>query len=1428
MHLTFEVSQRWWCRHFHLPHIISPTLFHLVIILGLLLLQQSPMVSALDSQINPADKFSDTDIDEEGGRSDGDLAASESGKFMRFIESDGVWRRHVVEDPGNEIGDGDHERNLLPSPIENSGKEPQELGKTNSKRVVSKRNAREETQDWRLAGLESEALTLDSYDEGGSEGSNRRSNSRNSNCPEDCKCGLVTGVTCYSPSDNAILPQSFPRGIQLLTLYGYKRIANELQDLKELKELSIYDGNLDQIPPLPISLTHLRITNSNLKSLDNANFLPYLQSLNAAHNNITNANLAELSHLLSLDISHNPMTKVPELPTSLTILNLKNTHLNEQPTTWDIYLPNLRQLILSGIQTREPPYLSLPKLEYLDLSHSEIRLLPYLSSLPSLKDINLSRIQINLATPNHFKGPENLQKIDLSNTHLSKLPDKLFIHNPNLKEIYMHNTDIEYIKDYTLAGLSKLEKLIIRDNADLMNIDDISLSTLTNLKTLDLSYTPVRALPISLRNVNLTHFHAENMTLLCDCHSHWVPAYFESIGRTTELTGVFPVRCSDGVSRSLAELEAFIFNQECTAPDIVSPPDVTLRRRVGKTALLECNATGIPYPIIIWHSPDKKYYAYNHTEVQPWFSDKFKYIINHIMPPETSSDYTDDTTLTTSPPGTTFPTTMTSVELTTDPRIRPLKTGQLLIQNLTRADVGLYRCMAVNAVASVTSTTSLWLTVAELEAFKIETLLFGLACAMTFLLTTLIVQLIRYIMDRMGWECCCCRGRISSKAQQVKRLLETVESYKSQQLDKLKDNYNSQVVTIKESCYQQMERLSESYSQQCRNLQSIKDYSAQQLNTARDQYVEQINKVRDYSVGQMNKVSENYVFQRQRIRKFSAHQLFKLRETYKYQQKTLNKILENIPDLYLQNCRTGGNCNRTDSIIFDDEIHGIDAYYRLDFLNPILGSNEGSEDCYYTPSSTLTRNQRQTFIQHHRRQHSGCSTVNSNECYQEAVQSWATNTPNLSPGNSPSHPQGAIVPNKLGLKHTRSMSICAVKPNSKTGYVPSHRRTLSANVNSMVPSSATPPTLARVHHSRTSPPSPLVEKTYWTPMARSPTTDEESGLQAPMVPVPSSSGATVTVPSTSLGYGSSGIGDTGAATKGRSDSDNSDNESAAMLKFRDRRALPGSAKGVNQELQHLECSPKPGPSKKSSYTKLAIKPCDVSSDRSVDSGIHARKNGDPQASLERSKTKNNKKLVKSSSDKSVVPTGSRLRSPTDKMESMGCSVGDLVGVAVGNNSTSASSSDENIHNRKDESIQAIEEKSARCISELVKTTDALVSSVNTRDNNNAGRPIVGSEDQTNGSYSQETSQQVLRPPNTPAAESAIANTIPPSISTDSNQGNLVGANTVPRTSAAPSTVTAEAARRKSLSREGSKELEGRCALPSVNEDREPSSSESNF
>lgn len=41
--------------------------------------------------------------------------------------------------------------------------------------------------------------------------------------------------------------------------------------------------------------------------------------------------------------------------------------------------------------------------------------------------------------------------------------------------------------------------------------------------------------------------------------------------------------------------------------------------------------------------------------------------------------------------------------------------------------------------------------------------------------------------------CCCCENRLPPKAQKVKDAFDSIEAYKQQQLDKLRENYTQQV-----------------------------------------------------------------------------------------------------------------------------------------------------------------------------------------------------------------------------------------------------------------------------------------------------------------------------------------------------------------------------------------------------------------------------------------------------------------------------------------------------------------------------------------------------------------------------------------------------------------------------------------------------------
>lgn len=98
---------------------------------------------------------------------------------------------------------------------------------------------------------------------------------------------------------------------------------------------------------------------------------------------------------------------------------------------------------------------------------------------------------------------------------------------------------------------------------------------------------------------------------------------------------------------------------------------------------------------------------------------------------------------------------------------------------------------------------------------------------------------------------------------------------------------------------------------------------------------------------------ENYVFQRNKIRKFSAHQVLRLRESYKYQQQTLAKVLENLPNLNFDNCRSG-SCGKSDSMMFDpskEDLNDMDTYFKAKIDDLVAGpSLEDVNSEYYTPT----------------------------------------------------------------------------------------------------------------------------------------------------------------------------------------------------------------------------------------------------------------------------------------------------------------------------------------------------------------------------------------------------------------------------------------------------------------------------------------------
>lgn len=91
-----------------------------------------------------------------------------------------------------------------------------------------------------------------------------------------------------------------------------------------------------------------------------------------------------------------------------------------------------------------------------------------------------------------------------------------------------------------------------------------------------------------------------------------------------------------------------------------------------------------------------------------------------------------------------------------------------------------------------------------------------------------------------------------------------------------------------------------------------------------------MQRIRDYSSSQLERVNENYIFQRQRLRKFSAQNYLKMRETQKYTKRTLNKVMENLPALYIDlTACSQGMGQRQSSLQWEPNSLQVIAYFFL-------------------------------------------------------------------------------------------------------------------------------------------------------------------------------------------------------------------------------------------------------------------------------------------------------------------------------------------------------------------------------------------------------------------------------------------------------------------------------------------------------------------
>nr|XP_040239263.2 uncharacterized protein LOC120959720 [Anopheles coluzzii]XP_040239264.2 uncharacterized protein LOC120959720 [Anopheles coluzzii]XP_040239265.2 uncharacterized protein LOC120959720 [Anopheles coluzzii] len=729
-------------------------------------------------------------------------------------------------------------------------------------------------------------------------------------------------------------------------------------DLPNLVELDLHGNRLGELP------LHLFRPLGRLRVLNLAN--------NTIHDLPRNS-FAGLGNLTELHLAHNRLYVVPfqvfkELR-ALEVLDLSSNMLVSFLDNFFLLNKQLRVLRLNGNiieKISKNALYGLRRLQSLDLSGNKLVFIDRnaFDTLDELRYLNVNQNQIYILPSTVFSALRSLRSLDLSNNLMRSLPNSIFASQHALVRLHLDATNLETLSNWVARNnhtvnkevLRSLRYLSIRNNTRLKEIEPCVFRNVPHLETLLLSNNRLTSLPkeigelrrlryLDVGSNDIMYIPEQIRTLHelqyanfldndygCDCHMYWILSWLDELQaenntqKIYDLLRLSELKCRNGYPGDIVRVLQHI---SCFKPELLQSSESRMHL-LKSDAVLECVFTGNPPPDIIWITPKNEILRHSQEQDQKslLFEDepgggggnrKYQQAVEFQM--------------------------LTMDNVTGDglhEGITLLENGFLRIHNISRRDSGLYTCYAINIMGNATADIRLYIDPIVFYRVKIGSIITGAISAAAFLALTLIFQGIRrifirfHIVDLICQNCCsyCYKNdKTSSKARQIYAMLDNIEHYKSQQLERLRDNYTQQVHRIKDNCAQQVDWIQGSYSTQAKHLREIRDIGTHHLTTLRDQYYDQVRRVRDYSTGQLTWVRENYVFQRNKIRKFSAHQALRLREGYKYQQQTLNKVLENLPSFYFENCR-----GRNEE---DEDFDGFEVYLKAKIEK--LSQMEGNE-----------------------------------------------------------------------------------------------------------------------------------------------------------------------------------------------------------------------------------------------------------------------------------------------------------------------------------------------------------------------------------------------------------------------------------------------------------------------------------------------------
>lgn len=543
-------------------------------------------------------------------------------------------------------------------------------------------------------------------------------------------CKFSNATYSLECRDRAAKGLEIPGGIYHLTFVNVTAKEGPL-NAEKIRYLRWTDSDLILVNSAivnPQDLVHLDLSDNRITNLSNYMFRNYnhLKMMNLSNNNIDDLprNVFQNQDLDVLRLCHNKLHAIPfqvfAPMQNLRLLDLSNNFIVTILDHFFKFNRYIEELLLNNnniAKLTSNALADLTVLRRLDLSNNSLESVAkgLFDALNELEYLNLANNPITNVPSGTFRGLTNLQWINLSNNRLKQLTFGLFHFSPLVTTLLLDSTEIDVIHNTELLGLPNLETLAITNNKKLKEIEAYVFLDNPKLTRLDLSGNAMSFLPLSL--ANLTHLNSLNLEdnpWACDCRMYWFASWAESRRKTVNMSVL-----SCGPYAYPNDMLPTLHHLNCTGPRIVFKTP-TAQYRLKSNALLECRYAANPQPSITWITPKREVYHWN---PDPSVDDVF-----HKHP------HAHDVFMT---PLRTIP-----------PRIQVLDNGTLYIQNVTRGDCGRYTCYASNPVANVTSDVLLHIDPTDWNFVRIVSLIVGAQCAAGFLGITLLVQFLRYILNK--------------------------------------------------------------------------------------------------------------------------------------------------------------------------------------------------------------------------------------------------------------------------------------------------------------------------------------------------------------------------------------------------------------------------------------------------------------------------------------------------------------------------------------------------------------------------------------------------------------------------------------------------------------------------------------------------------